>query len=387
MQRWVSLGFWWLWVGMALSPVGEKVWNPGRPYHWSLAIAFLPPAVWLTWRHRRWLAAGLWQTLEFRGLLLLLGWSLLTEVHALHRVEDLPTLFFWLLLFISSWVVVQSSQPTRALRLLFWSGLGLAAAALAAMLAFRFRDVVWHDRLVGFGTLNNPNLAGFVYGAAVVWLLQLSVRRRLWRWLHGLAVVVLCLALALTFSRAAWLALLVSQGAMLLSRRRHLRKRSLLLLGLAALVIVLGGMHYMAQRGLSYRPQIFQQALELIERHPWLGLGVDGEYHIQVGNQIWLHSHNVLTHLAITVGLPGMCLWMALWLRAGWQGWRQRHGTTGRLLLACWVYASVACQFDAPHLFQQPDVEWVLLWLPLAMSYVLATAQRTAAGAAAEARP
>jgi glycosyltransferase involved in cell wall biosynthesis len=36
----------------------------------------------------------------------------------------------------------------------------------------------------------------------------------------------------------------------------------------------------------------------------------------------------------------------------------------------------VACQFDAPHLFQQPDVEWVLLWLPLAMSIALGFRER-----------
>ncbi len=36
---WLLLGMWWLLVGLAASPVGDKVWNPGKPYHDSPAAA------------------------------------------------------------------------------------------------------------------------------------------------------------------------------------------------------------------------------------------------------------------------------------------------------------------------------------------------------------
>jgi len=39
----------------------------------------------------------------------------------------------------------------------------------------------------------------------------------------------------------------------------------------------------------------------------------------------------------------------------------------GRIMLALWIYASVAWQFDAPQLLRRPDVEWLFGWLPVAL--------------------
>jgi O-antigen ligase len=134
----------------------------------------------------------------------------------------------------------------------------------------------------------------------------------------------------------------------------------------------------MEERGFSYRPQIFEQACQLIRAHPLLGLGMGSEYEIHVDDQVWEHSHNIFTHLAITLGLPGAALWLATWLAVGWRAWRYRHVAIGRSLLALWLYASVAWQFDAPFLMQKPDVEWLLGWLPLAVSLGLAWRVRDA---------
>jgi hypothetical protein len=95
-------------------------------------------------------------------------------------------------------------------------------------------------------------------------------------------------------------------------------------------------------------------------------------YTIQVGDQVWQHSHNIFSHTAIMLGLPAMLLWLAIWLIVGWRGWQFRHLAMGRCLLALWIYASVAWQFDAPELMQKPDVEWLLGWLPLSISMGLA---------------
>ena len=51
--RWLLLGMGWLLVGMAASPVGVKVWNPGKPYHTSLLLLFVVPALWWLGRHAR----------------------------------------------------------------------------------------------------------------------------------------------------------------------------------------------------------------------------------------------------------------------------------------------------------------------------------------------
>jgi len=149
------------------------------------------------------------------------------------------------------------------------------------------------------------------------------------------------------------------------------------MLGVAAVIIALGGWQYMKDRGLSYRPEILQQSLVLIGQHPWLGLGMGSHYDIVGQGQTWEHSHNILSHLAILLGVPGMLLWALLWLVMGWRAWRYRHVMLGRVMLALWIYASVAWQFDAPQLLRRPDVEWLLGWLPLALSLGLSWSIRT----------
>jgi hypothetical protein len=172
----------------------------------------------------------------------------------------------------------------------------------------------------------------------------------------------------LTYSRAAWLAILVANVCMLfVAHRWKTRRNILMLLGLATLATALGGWHSVEQRGLSYRPQIFMQSAHLILLHPWAGLGMGSRYTIHIADLMWTHSHNAFTHTAIILGIPAALLWLWLWSIVGWRSWMFRHVTTGRCLLALWIYATVAFQFDAPDLLQRPSVEWLLGWLPLAI--------------------
>ncbi|MER8326111.1 O-antigen ligase family protein, partial [Acinetobacter baumannii] len=68
------------------------------------------------------------------------------------------------------------------------------------------------------------------------------------------------------------------------------------------------------QRGSSYRPEIFQAVLQMIGERPWTGLGLGAEYDVSTVGMVFDHSHNMFTHVAIEIGLPGMLLWIAAWL-------------------------------------------------------------------------
>lgn len=377
--RWLWLGMWWLLVGLAASPVGDKVWNPGKPYHRSLLLLFFLPALWWLVRHARDFLRQAMSTVEGPLLFAFLAWAFVSSLWANYgHVGDAALVVVYIALFVLSWAAVVRSHPLLLGRLLYWAGIGLALAALVAMATFRWRHLhtlAWQEqgRLVAFGSLNNPNVAGYAFGAAIVWMLQVAAPRRWQQGLRWLALALLAAFVVATDSRASWLAVLAGVAAMLLAARdRRARWCVLAILGAATLAIVLGGWHYLLQRGLSYRPQIFDQAGQLIERHPWRGLGLGSEYTIRVGNQVWEHSHNALTHTGIILGLPGLLLMVGLWLLTGWRAWRFRHVTLGRCLLALWVYASVALQFDMPDLLQKPSTEWLLYWLPLALGMGLA---------------
>ncbi|MBE1162313.1 O-antigen ligase family protein [Dyella acidiphila] len=377
--RWLLLGMWWLLVGLAASPVGNKVWNPGKPYHDSLLVLFMAPALWWVLKRHRAFGQRIAQSVDVWLLLVFLAWSSVSSLWANYgHIGDNLFVAVYVLLFVLTWAAVAAGNPQWFRHLLFWGAVGLALSALGAEVTFPWRILhtnMWQEqgRLVSFGSLDNPNLAGFAYGAAIVWLAQTTVRGR---WMHALQIVsllMLAIFVVTTYSRAAWLAVLAAQICMLLTARHgHVKLRALVILAIAALAIGLGGWHYVEQRGMSYRPQIFQQAWDLIRAHPWHGLGMGSHYEIQIGDLNWSHSHNAFTHNAIMLGLPGGLLWVAMWLIVGWRGWLFRHIGTGRCLLALWVFSTVAFQFDAPELMQKPSVEWLMGWLPLAISMGLA---------------
>ncbi|GFZ87085.1 hypothetical protein GCM10011408_02170 [Dyella caseinilytica] len=376
---WLLLGMWWLLVGLAAAPVGDKVWNPGKPYHDSLLVLFIAPALFWVWKRRGAFRERVVGSADAWLLMLFLAWSALSSAWANYgHFGDNLFVAVYVLLFVVTWAAVVAGNSQWFQQLLFWGGVGLALSALGAVAMFPWRTLhtmMWQEqgRVVAFGALDNPNLAGFAYGAAIVWLAQTTVRGRWQHVIQVLALVMLSIFVVMTYSRATWLAILAAQACMLITARHgHVKLRALAILGLAALAIGLGGWHYVEQRGMSYRPQIFERAWELIRAHPWHGLGMGSHYEIRVDDQIWTHSHNAFTHNAIMLGIPAAVLWVVMWLIVGWRGWLFRHVATGRCLLALWVFATVAFQFDAPELMQKPSVEWLMGWLPLAISMGLA---------------
>ncbi|HTV86172.1 MAG TPA: O-antigen ligase family protein [Dyella sp.] len=377
--RWLLLGMWWLLVGLAASPVGEKVWNPGKPYHDSLVVLFIAPAVWWVWKRRGEFGRRLVGGIDGCLLLVFLAWASLSAVWANYgHVGDMVFNALYILLFVVVWAALVAGNPQWFRQLLFWAAMGLALVALGAITVFPSRvlhTLSWQEegRLVAFGALDNPNLAAFAYGAAIVWLAQSAVRERYKHVLQVLALIAMAAFVVVTYCRSAWLAILVAQGCMLVAARHgHVRLRALAILVVSGLAVAFGGWRYVAERGMSYRAQILEQAWGWIKMHPWRGLGEGSHYTIQVADQTWTHSHNAFTHNAIMLGIPGALVWVALWLIVGWRGWLFRHISAGRCLLALWVFATVAFQFDAPELMQKPSVEWFLGWLPVAMSMGLA---------------
>lgn len=377
--RWLLLGMWWLVVGMAASPVGKKVWNPGKPYHISLLLLFTLPALWWVLKHARDFMRQIMVVSEGPLLSALLAWVFVSSFWANYgHVGDAAFVVVYIALFVFSWAAMARDYPLLLGRLLYWGGVGLACAALVAMAIFPWRHLNtldWRDqgRVVAFGLLNNPNVAAYAFGAAIVWMLQIAVRRRWQQVLRWLALAALTAFVLCADTRASWLAILAAVAVtMLTARGNKARLGALLILAAAALAVALGGWRALAKRGLSYRPQIFDKACHLIQQHPWRGLGMGSNYSIDVGGQVLPHSHNVLTHMMIMFGLPGLLLALALWLLTGWRAWHHRHSAMGGCLLALWVYTSVALQFDMPDMMLKPDVDWLLFWLPVALGMGLA---------------
>jgi O-antigen ligase len=147
------------------------------------------------------------------------------------------------------------------------------------------------------------------------------------RWLAGAATGVMLLALALTFSRGAWL-LGVPVGALVLAA--HYRRREAWIGGVA--VVALAGMVFLGRGDdLSLRPAVWQAAWGMWRDHLWLGVGLDGFqwfYPRYMTLSAWrepllYHPHNVILEMGTGMGVLGLLAaagiawgWLRAWRRA-----------------------------------------------------------------------
>lgn len=363
----LGAGLVWMMLGLVAMPSGVS-YNPGKLYQGILIALLYLPAWCLALTQR----AETWKRLlplpAFRIFLLLLGWAALSLAwaHAQHVGDEFSRLLS-VLAFVLAWPLWLGDDEVRGQRLLLLAGLSIALFAGFYCLQYLWQPPV-DGRIVGEGVIATANYAAAVMGATCIWLAMLPVadhRIAVARWL---AVLVLLAFIALTGTRSVWLALAL---CLLLTPLWCAGRMARWVAG-AVLVVALACWLWPSQalmeRGASLRPQLFVQAMHLIAQHPWLGLGQGEPFTLTVAGVGYTHSHNVLTQTAIELGVPGLLLLLALWLMTAWLGWRHRREATGRLVLALWVYASVALQFDMPQLLDSPRPGWLLVWLPFALA-------------------
>lgn len=377
----LGTGLVWMMLGLVAMPSGVS-FNPGKLYQGSLIALLYLPAWCLALTPR----AATWKALlplpAFRMFLLLLAWAALSLgwAHSRHPGDELSRLLS-VLAFVLAWPLWLGDDERRGSRLLLAGGLGIALFA-----GFYCLQYLWQPpadgRIVGEGVIATANYAAATMGAACLWLSLLPVPDRRLSALRWLAVPVLLVFIALTESRSVWLALVACAVFAPLWHRAHGARW---LAGVAIVVVLaccIRPWPALVERGTSLRPELLEQSLHLIARHPWTGLGQGAPFTLDVAGTAYTHSHNMWTQTTIELGLPGLLLLLALWLMTVWLGWRHRQRLGGRLVLALWLYASVVLQFDMPQLLDSPRPGWLLVWLPLALALWLELDARRRAAAA-----
>ncbi|KAF0862560.1 O-antigen ligase [Pseudomonas sp. LD120] len=370
-QVWMVLGGLWFLLAIAFAPTNKIyqqglvlfLWLPAMVFSWSARERLKE-----VWRSQRWICLMLLLMAVWGGVSLL--WT---------NVED-PSREAKRLLYIGVFLlffpVFADARPERVIRLMQWGGFGLALSSLIAMIRFYgVEGNAWYARLEGLGQLSHPILGAYVIGLAAVWMLHWVPRGRWIQVAWVLAMGLLGLFVVMSQSRGAALALLLTVVAMPI----WCRDRRSALIAVAAIVTALLVFWVMEplvlSRGVSYRPQIFMAALHMIAERPWGGLGLGGDYRVFADNLYFDHSHNLFTHVAIELGLPGLLLWCGLWFGVLWQAWKMRDTLYGKGIIGIWVFSFLAMQFDAASLTGTPRAEWFISWFPVALASVLVWAR------------
>ncbi|MGP9824447.1 O-antigen ligase family protein [Ectopseudomonas khazarica] len=225
-------------------------------------------------------------------------------------------------------------------------------------------------RLTGTDALQNPLLSSHLFGFFCIiwlgWVMTAPAKQSL------LALSPLALLLATLLATGSRTPILATALAAIWLILCCWNARSALLAGivpacLAALLLLFP--ESLLNRGTSYRPEIWQLALDKIVLQPWLGYGFDAPLSISVPGLGYSFSepHNLFLGVLYYTGVIGAALWLLMHALALWTCWRHRQDTDFIIVGALVVYGIGAGLAEGGGILARPKEHWFLTWIPLAM--------------------
>lgn len=254
----------------------------------------------------------------------------------------------------------------------------LAGGAALANLFIHLSNNPLTSRMIGTGGLRNPLLTSHVFGFfCTYWVASWLVRNERLTWLPLLLMLPLVAALLATGSRTPLLALTMTCGWMLLM----VGKRALFplaLIALAACTLITLQPDILLERGASFRPQLWSEALRQANEQLWLGQGYGSSFVFKISGLQYALSdpHNVELAVLLELGLIGLLLWLLMYGLTLFRCLQLRHERQFQLASALIVYGLCAGLSEGSNFLSRPNENWFIIWIPLALVAALSLALR-----------
>lgn len=250
-----------------------------------------------------------------------------------------------------------------------------AAAVLGALSAGILLSTYLYNgeagRFAGYGALHNPLLTSHIFGFFIVlWIAYWIDQRRLFLPQACIAVATLGTMILATGSRTPLLALTITVLwlGLLTGNRRGLIACGVLILFGSVLITIWP--ETIAQRGLSYRPQIWAETWRQAQEFPIFGHGFDHPLRIKlasIGYELW-EAHNMTLSVLYQGGVVGLLLWAALYFVTLFQCWKQRANPLVFILSSTVVYGLAAGMTEGGSFLSRPKEHWFLIWIPVTLT-------------------
>lgn len=199
-------------------------------------------------------------------------------------------------------------------------------------------DTICGRFLRAYGSFDHPNILGGMMAIGIILVLYSSLKtelKRNERIFYTISLALFYIALLLSFSRAAWLALVVSAPVILFTawRRSKFQKKLIiwfiiLIVSISAMVIIPGRQLFftrvqtqsrLEQKSVSERELYLGQAKNIITKKPFFGTGV-GSYILELKNQepnqeAWYYQpvHNYWLLIWSELGIFGLASLIIFW--------------------------------------------------------------------------
>lgn len=226
-------------------------------------------------------------------------------------------------------------------------------------------------RLSGYGALYNPLLSAHVFGFfCAYWLSRWYLDDKFTSPLPLAALLILWGLLLYTGSRTP----LVALSACMLWLAICQWKPRILLVTAAAIALGLVAQTLnltddLLTRGVSYRPAIWQEALQQLQDNLWLGLGYTHPqvFHVEGLDFALADTHNIELSVLFSGGIVGLALWLLMYAYAMLYAWQRRQQPAVLIASTLVVFGFFAGLTEGSAFFSRPKEQWFLIWIPLAL--------------------
>jgi len=306
----------------------------------------------------------------FIYMLINTAWS---ELFELKPFLIYARLVFYILMFLLVTAILRFEYPDKFDYFLQITCLVAGVAAIASMIIWYQDHSFPKSRLIGIGTLENPNPSAMVYGFFAILCLSYALSARMWqiRMVFYAAALVLLSFVWFTQSRGVLIATIAA--VIILFALGNYKKTLLVMVAIAGTfgVLYLGFPELIMSainRGLSTRPEIWSVVLQKVAEAPLFGHGyLTDEFVFIAQKKIYLFSHNAYIGALRDGGIIGLVFFLAMLVYAIWLSVRIGKKTGDYVYLALLVFGMTIMIFDTDRLVTRPLVLWIILWLPLSL--------------------
>jgi len=344
-------------------------------YKFYIAAVFLPglfllPKIgYVLRKNRLWIA-----------ILLNLGYTLCTSFWS--NEFSIATLWYdlrlalYILAFLMITVTIDLEHGDRIDSILKFTCICSAIAAIISIPLWYKTNPFPDSRLIGIGTLENPNPSSYVYGFFSVLSFYYALQSK--NTLHK-AALLLCTSILLVFvlftqSRAGILATLVSQLALVLFYLRNKRViYGILAIVCAAFIFYMLASPWVLSRltdiSIPMRIHIWKHLLDLIAAAPVFGNGYQTEFlaYIPDSTAVFHTAHNAFLATARDGGLVGLGLQLLVITFAFRAGLRALAYNNNPIYLVLLIFGLLCMLTATDRMITRPRELWIISWLLLAL--------------------
>ncbi|WP_252274977.1 O-antigen ligase family protein [Pseudomonas subflava] len=368
-MRWLTLGYFLLLTGLFWLPnpsAHTKVYYAAMAAPALLAMILAPRVLGEMLREPivlAYLGLAAW-------LLLSLTWT--TSDSSLTSLAKRPLYVF---MAIASCTLIALRDQALLMKALRFAAI---AASLAALINVTYH--LWTSpsvRMVGGGALRNSLLSSHVFGFFLTfWVASWASRNEQRQWLPLLLAAPLLAACLATGSRTSLMALVIVCGWLTFFSWQRGRVLIGALAAVTALVVVLAP-DWLLQRGVSFRPELWTDALRQALEAFWIGHGYDSRFVFDVpGHTPLTDPHNVELAVLLELGIVGLIAWLSMHLLSLWRCYRQRHLPRFQIASALLIYGLAAGLTEGSNFLARPNESWFIIWIPLSLIAALSISHR-----------